>query len=87
RNEDKKKRWNPFKSLDKKLNEMTKGFGGAGAGHSISIQQGPNGTRIDVSGDVDIDKLKERYGKDAKIYKDGKRVDKPLIEVIEEDED
>lgn len=82
--ESKKRRRSLFEGFDE-FDEMMKKFGGSGTSRSISIQQGPSGTRIDASGDVNVDELKEKYGEDAEIYIDGKRVDKPLIEVIDED--
>lgn len=69
------------------VDKMMGGPIGKGKGQSIRIQQGPEGTRIDVSGDVDVDELKKQYGEDAEIYKGGKRIDKPIVEVIEEEEE
>ncbi|KXB01264.1 hypothetical protein AKJ43_03515 [candidate division MSBL1 archaeon SCGC-AAA261D19] len=58
-----------------------------GRNKSIRIQHTDEGTRIDVSGDADVDELKKRYGEEAEIYKDGKRITEPIVEVTGEEEE
>jgi len=66
--------------------------GDLSGGRGISIKQTPEGTTVDVSGDVpdeEIERIKERYP-DAEIRIDGKSVDEeegPVIEVLDEDKE
>lgn len=77
----------PFGEKFEKMIDKVIGGPEKGRNKSIRIQHNDEGTRIDVSGDVDVDELKKQYGKEAEIYKDGKRIDEPIVEVIEEEEE
>jgi len=80
----------PFEEIEEKMEEIMKGDLSGGRG--ISIKQTPEGTTVDVSGDVpdeEIERIKERYP-DAEIRIDGKSVDEeegPVIEVLDEDKE
>ncbi len=80
----------PFEKIEEEMKEMMDGEM-SGGGHSISIKQTPEGTTVDVSGDVpdeEIDRIKNQYT-DAEIRVNGENIEEeqqePIIEVVDED--
>lgn len=82
----------PFEEIEEEMKEMMNGEI-SGGGRSISIRKSPEGTTVDVSGDVpdeEIDRLKDQYP-DAEIRVDGESIEEeqqePIIEVVDEDDE
>ncbi len=80
----------PFDKIEEEMKEMMDGEM-SGGGRSVSIRKTPEGTTVDVSGDVpdeEIDRLKDQYP-DAEIRVDGESIEEeqqePIIEVVDED--
>lgn len=75
-----------FRKMEKLFNKVMGGGGEIleGGSRSISVRRTPEGTRINVSGNVseeEIERLKRKHP-DADLFVNGKEVDETPVEVV-----